>query len=50
MYEDNNPDFGYNKCCLVDKGEDAFDLLYLVNEGKPKNNIIKRFSFPAYYL
>lgn len=50
MYEDRNTDWGYNKVAVVDRGDDAFELVYVVSEGKPTRNVIKRFVFPAYYL
>ena len=50
MYEDLNADWGYNKVAIVDRGDDAFEIVYVVSEGKPDRNVIKRFVYPAYYL
>ncbi len=49
LYEDLNTEWGYNKVALIDKGDDAFDLIYVANQGIGKN-IIKRYAYPAYYL
>lgn len=35
LYEDQNTEWGYNKVCLRDRHDDAFELLYVANEGKP---------------
>jgi hypothetical protein len=31
LYEDLNTEWGYNKVALIDKGDDAFDLIYVAN-------------------
>ena len=50
MYEDKNAEWGYNKLAFVDRGNEAFEIVYVANEGKLAKNVIKRFVYPAYYL
>jgi hypothetical protein len=50
MYEDQNAEWGYHKTVIKNLGQDSFELLYVVNEGSPQKNIVKRFVYPAYYL
>ena len=41
-----NNKWGYNKVSLVDRGEGRFNMLFIVNEGDPTKQIVKRYDYP----
>ena len=50
MYEDRNADWGYCKLQVIARQQDAFELVYVVNEGKLNRNVVKRYAYPFFYL
>lgn len=50
LYNDLNTEWGYCKVSIIDKGLDRFDIVYAAFDENLSVNIIKRYSYPAYFL